>query len=91
MGKVVLVMEDPMFCMNCPLKKHRRKTDEYFCGIAHQTDKDYYWEKVNMDSKVKPDWCPLKPAPEEQEIWHDDERSDWERGYNNCVREIVGK
>lgn len=38
----------------------------------------------------KPDWCPLKPAPEEQEIWFDDERSDWERGYNNCLREIIG-
>lgn len=90
MNKVILVMNDPMFCCNCPLARMRFNKGGYVCAIARQTDKDCYWEKVDMDSETKPDWCPLKPAPEEQEVWFDDERSDWERGYNNCVREIVG-
>ena len=91
MNKVILVMNDPMFCCNCPLARMRMNRGGYVCAIARQTDKDCYWEKVDMDSEIKPDWCPLMPAPEEQEVWFDDERSDWERGYNNCVREIVGR
>lgn len=91
MDKVILVMNDPMFCCNCPLARMRFNRGGYVCAIARQTDKDCYWEKVDMDSETKPDWCPLQPAPKEQEIWFDDERNDWERGYNNCLREIVGK
>ena len=89
MSKVILVMEDPMFCLNCPLSHYRPKTGEHYCAIAHKTDKDYYWEKVDMDSEVKPDWCPLITAPVEQEAWNDDD--EWIKGYNNCVCEIMGE
>lgn len=95
MDKVILVMDNPMFCSNCPLAKSRKhiitKEVHWFCGIGHKTDKDYCWKRVDMDSKIKPDWCPLKPVPEEQDVWYDDESSDWERGYNSCLREIVDK
>ena len=92
MNKVILVMNDPMFCYNCPLAQERFYTSGYVCGIGHDGERgDWVWEPVDMDSETKPDWCPLMPAPEKQEIWFGDERSDWERGYNNCLREIVGR
>lgn len=81
MNKVILVMDDPMRCINCPLVKHIHMGG-WFCGVGHKV--------IDVDSMVRPDWCPLKEAPEEQMIWYEDGRSDWERGYNNCVYEILG-
>jgi hypothetical protein len=98
MNKVILVMGDPMFCFNCPLarnKKHRvTKEEVWYCGIAHKTDKDYYWEKVDMDSEVKPDWCPLKAVPEKYDMYADiihdmDWDGEYESGYNACIDEIL--
>lgn len=66
----------PESCDKCPLLLRH---DEERCCIP---------EKRNSFCN-KPDWCPLKPAPEEQLVWHDDD--DWVIGYNNCVREIMGR
>jgi hypothetical protein len=91
MDKVILVMNDPTCCANCPLLRTSRMPNTWVCDIPNNNGNvDMVFEPVDIDSDVKPDWCPLKPAPEEQEVLFDDERSDWERGYNNCVREIVG-
>lgn len=91
MSKAILVMNDPMFCGNCPLAHRWRKDDEYLCGIPHYTDKDCCFERVDMDSKAKPDWCPLKPLPEED---NKDHLLEWSRGYqggwNDCINAIVG-
>lgn len=82
MNKAILVIDMPENCFDCPLCIN----DEY--GLSLECCLQY---KGYVDEKGKPVWCPLKPAPEEQEVWYDDEKSDWERGYNNCVREIVGR
>lgn len=67
MNKVILIMDDPVFCCNCPLaksKKHIVTKEEYWvCGIGHQTKYDYVWEPIDINSNAKPDWCPLIPAP----------------------------
>lgn len=85
MDKVILVMNDPMFCCNCPLARMRFNRGGYVCGIARQTDKDCYLEKVDMDSETKPDWCPLKPLPDKVEVFMDD----WADGYNACLEDIL--
>ena len=82
MNKVILVIDDPMRCIDCPMAKYIHMGG-WICGANNNV--------IDIDLKTKPDWCPLKPAPEEQMIWYDNERSVWERGYNNCLREIVGK
>ena len=85
MNKAILVIDMPNSCNECRI----RFDDEYSNWCPYDNpEPNGVWKYV--DNKTKPDWCPLKPAPEEQEVWFDDERSDWERGYNNCVREIVG-
>lgn len=85
MDKAILVIDMPSLCSECPIcaswQASAFSIREYWCTAAENKD-------VNPD--IKPDWCPLKPAPEEQMIWYDDGRSDWERGYNNCLREIMG-
>ena len=85
MDKAILVIDMPDSCFKCPVcasyKASAFSSREYWCATNGK----------DVDPNSKPDWCPLKPAPEEQEVWFDDERSDWERGYNNCVREIVGR
>ena len=84
MNKAILVFDMPDSCIKCPVcasyQSSAFSSREYWCSTNGK----------DVDPYNKPDWCPLKPAPEEQEVWFDDERSDWERGYNNCVREIVG-
>lgn len=85
MDKAILVIDMPKCCNECPICASYAESAfsirEYWCTVSENTDVDPY---------DKPKWCPLKPAPEEQLIWFDDEGSDWERGYNNCLREIVG-
>lgn len=75
MDKAILVIDMPESCDKCPLLLRH---DEERCCIP---------EKRNSFCD-KPDWCPLKPAPEEQLVWNDDD--DWVIGYNNCVHEIMG-
>ena len=86
MRKAILVIDMPSSCKECLMAYTGYHSN--FCFVARNIPSDigHY-----VFANTKPDWCPLKPAPEEQEIWFDDERSDWERGYNNCVREIVGR
>lgn len=53
----------------------------------------YYCHKYDdiIQTDLIPDWCPLVEAPEEQMVWHEGSDSDWERGYNSCLRQIVGE
>jgi hypothetical protein len=56
--------------------------------MPHSGSFDMFFEPVDMEAETRPNWCPLRSAPEEQLVWHDDD--DWVMGYNNCVREIIG-
>lgn len=84
MSKAILVIDMPESCGKCPICSSYEiisSINEYWCGVKNR----------EVDKSNKPDWCPLQPAPEYQDIWYDDESSDWERGYNNCLREIMGR
>ena len=83
MSKAILVIDMPESCDKCPLF-HGFYTD-MTCG-ANNYGINYPYPK-----DFRQDWCPLQSAPEEQEIWYNDYRSDWDRGYNACLREIMGE
>lgn len=95
MNKVILVMNDPMFCSNCPLAKsykHIMTAEEHwFCGVGHSTKNGDVFEKIDINSEARPDWCPLKPLPEK-----DTRNHAWEwgqghqRGWNQCIDKILG-
>lgn len=90
MNKAILVMDKmPDKCNNCLLIDNR----EFY------SPETKHWERwkcrktckaINIYSDTRPDWCPIKEVPEYEMIWYDDERSDYERGYNSCIDEILG-
>lgn len=87
MSKAVLVMDMPDTCGRCQLCQGVAMDGDYVCSVPNECGD----ERGYNDGKYgKPDWCPLRLAPEEQLIWFDDETSDWERGYNSCLHEILG-
>lgn len=87
MKKAVLLMDVPEKCFDCNL-----------CVLDMDGSISCYYNKKEICSNVgennsRPDWCPLKPLPEED---HEDHYPDeWESGYadgwNDCLREITGQ
>jgi hypothetical protein len=84
MDKAILVIDMPDKCWKCPICASYQTSAfsirEYWCATNGKDVEPY----------SKPDWCPLMPAPKEQEIWYGDDSSDWDKGYNSCLHEIVG-
>lgn len=85
MNKAILVIDMPESCDKCPL--FGGYYSDMCCkgmgnrGINYPYPKDF-----------RQDWCPLKIAPQKQSAWYDDDEGNaWIRGYNNCVREIMGE
>ena len=78
MDKAILVIDMPKDCKNCMCYVLGAKHN--FCEITRF---------AIFDNTTRPNWCPLIPAPVEQELWNDDD--EWIKGYNNCVREIMGE
>lgn len=96
MNKVILIMDDPMFCCNCPLAKNKKhnitKEERWYCGIGHQGEYSFVWvyEPIDMDSETKPDWCPLRTVPEKE--YADTgimEVDEFAAGWNACIDEIL--
>lgn len=79
MSKSVLVIETPEKCDLCMYIG----TFHSFCKINCRDIKD---------TSVKPDWCPLKPLPEEkeEEYWRSKLSLAWIRGWNTCISKIKG-
>ena len=84
MSKAILVIDMPSCCRECPVCASYAESAfsprEYWCSPMDNRD---------ATPESKPDWCPLKPLPKEKLVWFDD--SDYERGYNSCLRDIVGE
>lgn len=84
MSKSILVIDMPSRCGECPIhasiQLHAWAERKYWCPAANNKD---------VDRDKKQDWCPLKPMPEKQLLWHDDERDNWAIGYNDCIEDIL--
>jgi len=80
MSKSVLVIDTPKYCALCVLRS----------GVLHP------FCRVNnrdiTDLSIRPDWCPLKPLPEEkeEEYWRSKLSLAWIRGWNTCISKIKG-
>lgn len=98
MGKAVFVMDNPTSCSDCMMISitRDRTTHEsiWYCRACHteMPEGDFILNVVDdIDSENKPDWCPLKPLPERELIWFEDEESDYERGFNACIEYMEAK
>ena len=95
MSKAILVMDMPescFYCDCCHIKDYyyRRKIyDEKFCGIENM-EVTFYHDQAYYDNYTKPDWCPLKPLPEKEDVNLFNDRAGYSLGWNACIDEILG-
>lgn len=95
MSKSVLVIDTPENCSDCQFCYELDEGIEACCSISDDDKDASLMKKIDCEygyCQSKPDWCPLKPLPEED---HEDHYPDeWEDGYangwNDCLKEIMG-
>lgn len=82
MGKVILIMDNPKNCIQCPLRE--LNPDCEFCYGAGK-DLDI------MLAHKKPDWCPLKQIPEKSDTRKARTLTvlNWIEGFNACIDAIL--
>ena len=87
MSKSVLVIETPENCYDCPIGQDCSNILEasLFCLGAGKC-------VIDKEAATIPNWCPLKPLPEEkeEEHWRSKLSLAWIRGWNTCIRKITG-
>lgn len=57
--KVMLIMDEPLDCTDCPLTDLSSMTGDKLCLASNKR-----WIETQNEYK-KPDWCPLKPLPDD--------------------------
>lgn len=97
MSKSALVIDTPENCYDCPFGTDYCSDLEYdgLCELADRLDYDLVLmteEYYDCESKLRPDWCPLKPLPEKSTIENDmvDYQCGLVDGWNQCIDEITG-
>lgn len=87
MAKGIIVLDEiPEKCNQCNFWFAKATVPvEYRCmGLQREITE-------NELTKKKPDWCPIKPAPERAD--HEDycDNGRYDKGWNDCLSEIEGK
>ena len=87
MNKSILIIDTPKKCWDCPL--HIESYDDDFVDIMICNAK-----KLESHYGKIPNYCPLKSLPEkkkefEEKINHNDDF--YEKGWNDCLDEILGE
>ena len=90
MSKAVLVMDMPNSCMGCNF---------LYCDVESNVDSCQAREiskPINLEKEDKPDWCPLRPMPDKNEILHTNQYQfgvlgrGFSEGWNACIDKILG-
>jgi hypothetical protein len=95
MRKSVLVMNTPENCLDCRFCYELDEGVEACCSISDDDKDASLMKKIDCEygyCQGKPDWCPLKPLPEEkeEEYWRSKLSLAWIRGRNTCISKIKG-
>lgn len=95
MNKSVLVMNTPENCLDCRFCYELDEGVEACCSISDDDKDTSLTKKIDCEygyCQGKPDWCPLKPLPEEkeEEYWRSKLSLAWIRGWNDCIDAITG-
>lgn len=101
MSKLVLVIDTPENCYDCPFGTAYCGDSEYegCCELAECLDSDMRLiaeEYYDYESESRPDWCPLKPLPERKEYIVPIDNVESQKdiiavGWNACINKITGK
>ncbi len=96
MDKSVLVMDTPKTCLDCMFCFELDEGIEACCSVtADEEDKSLCKEIIceNGYCNNKPEWCPLKELPKEENGDEDLCSFDrgWTAGFNTCLQRINGE
>ena len=82
--KAILVMDMPSSCLECPIGKDM--------SIPIETCIKCPFGKCAIDeeTETRPDWCPLRPAPEKRQTTDDFWQGCVNIVRNHCIDEILG-
>lgn len=94
MSKSVLVIDTPENCYDCRFCYELDEGVEACCSISDDDKDTSLMKKIDCEygyCQGKPDWCPLKPLPEEkeEEYWRSKLSLAWIRGWNTCISKIT--
>ena len=84
MSKVIIVIDTPEECIDCPCCNCTEH--DTYCGM---TDMQIEFNLVN--GYVKPDWCPLKEIPGKKPQDNPNGRNMYRAGWNDCLDKILGE
>ena len=95
MSKSVLVIDTPENCLDCQFCYELDEGVEACCSIMDDDKDKSLMKEIDCEygyCQGKPDWCPLKPLPEEKEErdWRSKLSLEWIRGWNTCISKIAG-
>ena len=99
MAKALLIMDMPESCVRdtgdsaykvcCPLVWNRYYCSQFSPKGLSITGRE--WEEI-FETGKRPDWCPLKPMPEKNNLGTTSYRWRWfKQGWNACIDKILGK
>ena len=91
MGKSVLVVDTPKNCRECKFSEMSYSGfDNLICTPEQKITYKF--------SEIKPNWCPLKEAPEKMDATYklhflcsETKCREYEYGWNSCLEEILGE
>lgn len=87
MSKGIIVVEIPKKCADCSIELY--DDGLYIDGFRCMgMDQELSTEEYRRSGK--PDWCPIRPMPEK--AFHEDycDNGRYDKGWNDCLREIGG-
>ena len=96
MRKSVLVIDTPEKCLDCQFCYELDEGVEACCSISDDDKDTSFMKKIDCEygyCQGKPDWCPLKPLPENDDFddLYDEYYTGYHDGWNRCLKKIVGE
>ena len=92
MSKSVLLIDTPENCLDCQFCYELDEGVEACCSISDDDKDTSLMKKIDCEygyCQGKPDWCPLKELPNKKnwgEIFNGNVK-----GWNDCLKEIIGE
>ena len=92
MSKSVLFIDTPENCLDCQFCYELDEGVEAYCSISDDDKDTSLMKKIDCEygyCQGKPDWCPLKELPNKKnwgEIFNGNVK-----GWNDCLKEIIGE
>ena len=97
MAKGIIVVDDiPQTCIECPMHFHAtdmsigdfRFERLFRCKLEPEDAEQVYLEDI---CHTKPDWCPIKIAPQRANHENYCDGGRYDKGFNDCLDEIFGR